>query len=89
MRRLGVLIRQLPHDSALATIECGGQPVWASTEHLLADLWAITVKAHSDPAKTPDNLDHPTRAAMTAKAVAESKKKLKELFLARKKEVTK
>lgn len=65
-----------------------GQPVWASTEHLLADLWALLVKAHSDPAKVPDNLDHPIRAEMTAKTVAASKKKLKEMFLARKKEVT-
>lgn len=84
-----MLIRLLPRDSALATAINDGLPVWSSTEHLLADLWAVLVKVNSDPAKTPDNLDHPTRQKMTAKAVAESKRKLKDLFLARKKEVTK
>jgi hypothetical protein len=62
--------------------------MWSSTEHLLADLWTLLVRVNSDQKKTPDNLDHPTRAAATAKHVAQSKKKLKELFLARKKEVT-
>jgi hypothetical protein len=84
-----VLIRQLPRDSALATSLNDGQPVWSSTEHLLADLWAVLVKVNSDPAKTPDNLDHPIRQEAAAKATAESKKRLKELFLARKREVTK
>lgn len=88
-RRLGVLIRLLPRDSALVAALNEGQPVWSSTDHLLADLWAVLVKVNSDPAKTPDNLDHPIRQQMTAKATAESKKKLKEIFLARKKEVTK
>ena len=79
-----MLIRYLPHDSALVTAINDGQPVWASTEHLLADIWALLLKANSDPKKTPDKLDHPVRAEMTAKAVASSKKQLKQRFLARK-----
>ncbi len=89
MRRLGVLIRHLPRDSALVTALNDGQPMWGSTEHLLADLWALLVKVNSDPAKTPDNLDHPARQEMTAKAKAAQKQKLKAVFLARKKEVIK
>ena len=61
-----------------------GDPVWSSTEHLLADLWALLVKAHSDPSKTRENVDHPARAAMSDKARMVNKLKLKELFLARK-----
>ena len=61
-----------------------GQPMWGSTENLLADLWALTVRVNADPKKVPDNLDHPTRAAITAKVTAEAKRKLKEEFLARK-----
>jgi len=61
-----------------------GDPVWSSTEHLLADLWALLVKAHSDPSKTRESVDHPARAAMGDKARAANKKKLKEVFLARK-----
>jgi hypothetical protein len=83
-RRLAVLIRYLPRESALVAEMNDGDPVWSSNEHLLADLWALLVKAHSDPAKTPDNLDHPARAAMTNKARISDKKKLKERFLARK-----
>lgn len=58
--------------------------MWSPTEHLLADLWALLVRANSDPKKTPDDLDHPVRAAMTAKARAASKEQLKTRFLARK-----
>lgn len=83
-RRLAVLIRHLPHDSAVVTAINDGQPVWGSTEHLLADLWTLLLKANSDPKKTPDKLDHPVRAAMTAKAVAAAKQQLKQRFLARK-----
>ena len=84
MRRLGVLIHLLPRDSALVTALNDGQPMWSSVEHLLADLWALLAKVHSDPDKTPDNLDHPVRAEMVGKAVAAAKKKLKEMFVARK-----
>lgn len=58
-----------------------GQPVWSSNEHLLADLWTLLVKANSDQKHIPDNFDHPIRAAMTAKNVAASKRKLKDVFL--------
>lgn len=74
----------MPRDSALVTALNDGQPVWGSQEHLLADLWALLLRANSDPEKTPDALDHPLRAQMTAKATAESKKKLKAMFLERK-----
>jgi len=80
-----VLIHYLPRDSALVTAINGGQPVWGSAEHLLADLWALTVRVHSDPDKTPENLDHPIRAEVAAKAKAVEKQKLKAEFLARKK----
>jgi len=83
-RRLSVLIRHLPHDSALVTAINDGQPVWSSVEHLLADLWALLLRANSDPKKTSDKVDHPVRAAMTAKAVAATKQQLKQKFLARK-----
>jgi hypothetical protein len=79
-----VLIRHLPHDSALVTAINDGQPVWSSVEHLLADLWALLLRANSDPKKTPGNADHPVRAAMTAKTVAATKRQLKQRFLARK-----
>lgn len=80
-----MLIRYLPRDSALATAINQGQPVWSSTEHLLADLWALLVRINSDPRKTPDNLDHPTRADFSARSRAAEKQKLKADFLARKK----
>lgn len=79
-----MLVKHLPHDSATVTAINDGQPVWSSTDHLLADVWALLLKANSDPKKTPDKLDHPVRAAMTAKAVAVKKTQLKQRFLARK-----
>lgn len=79
-----MLIRHLPHDSSVVTAINDGQPVWSSVEHLLADLWALLLKANSDPKKMTDNVDHPVRSAMTAKAVAAKKKQLKQRFLARK-----
>lgn len=84
VRRLAVLVRYLPRDSALVTELNDGQPVWSVAEHLLADLWALLVKANSDPKKTPENVDHPARAALTAKAKAAAKQRLKSKFLARK-----
>lgn len=83
-RRLAVLIRYLPRESALVAEMNDGDPVWSSTDHLLADLWAVLVKVNSDPKRTPKDLDHPTRAAIAAKAKAADKRKLKDLFLARK-----
>lgn len=63
-----------------------GQPVWSSVEHLLADLWAVLVKAHSEKDSLPDDFDHPVRAEMVTKARAASKAALKELYLKRKRE---
>lgn len=79
-----MLIKHLPHDAATVTALNDGQPAWSNVEHLLADLWALLLKANSDPKKTPDKIDHPLRAAMTAKANAAKKQQLKERFLARK-----
>jgi hypothetical protein len=82
-RRLGVLIRHLPVDSALVSaINDGGQP-WTRVENLLADLWALLVKVHGDPAKTPEDVDHPARAEMAAAALAAAKKVLKAAFTKR------
>lgn len=39
-----------------------GQPGWAPTDHLLADLWLLTVLAHSEGNSGVE--DHPVRAAM-------------------------
>jgi hypothetical protein len=79
-----VLIRYLPRESALVTEMNDGEPVWSSTEHLLADLWALLVKAHSEPGKTRETVDHPARTAISNKIRAAEKKKLKEEFVARK-----
>lgn len=79
-----MLVRYLPRESALVAAMNDGQPVWDSTEHLLADLWALLVRINSDPKKAPSDLDHPVREAMTKKARAESKAKLKKMFLERK-----
>jgi hypothetical protein len=83
-----VLVRHLPRDSALVTAMNDGQPVWSAVEHLLADLWALLVRAHSEKDSVPDDFDHPTRAAMTAKAKAAAKTALKALYLKRKRERT-
>ena len=79
-----MLIHYLPRDSALITALNNGQLVWGGVEHLLADLWALLARVHSDPDKVSDSLDHPIRAEMAAKAKAAEKKKLKAEFLARK-----
>lgn len=47
-----------------------GHPGWSQTDHLLADLWAIIVRANSTADSTPD---HPVRAAMEARARAAQK----------------
>lgn len=56
-RRLWVLVRQLPAESATSRALNGGQPPLSRTEHFLADLWAIWAKQ-----------DHPVRAEMEAEA---------------------
>ena len=86
-RKLGVFIRYLPRESALVTAMNDDEPMWSRTDHLLADLWAVLVKAHSD-GKAADDLDHPARAALAAKAIAAAKQKLKAIFLQRKRELS-
>lgn len=84
IRRLGVLVRQLPPHSRTVAAVNDGQPGWTITDHLIADVWAAMVKLLGDPKKVPDNIDHPTRAAMVAKAAAAAKEALKVMFLKRK-----
>ena len=68
-RRLGVLVRELPSTSRLATELNGGRPVWTQTEHLLADIWVLLARAYADPKRPPPrDFDHPVRAEMNAKA---------------------
>jgi len=88
-RRLGVLIRHLPRDSALVTARNGGQPMWSTIEHLLADIWALLVRAHAEKGSLPDDFDHPVRAEMTAQAKSAAKSALKSLFLQRKRRLQK
>lgn len=85
-RRLIVLIRNLPRDSALVTAMNEGQPVWSPAEHLLADLWTLQVRVNSEKGSLADDFDHPVRASISARAKAESKKALKELYLKRKRQ---
>ncbi len=89
IRRLGVLVRHLPPHSRTVAAVNDGQPGWTITDHLIADVWAAMVKLLGDPDRVPENIDHPTRAAMVAKAVAAAKKTLKAMFLKRKSGYTK
>lgn len=56
-RRLGVLVRQLPVEAALVRALNDGRPQWLTTDHLIADLWALWAKQ-----------DHPRRVEMEEKA---------------------
>jgi predicted transcriptional regulator len=85
-RRLGVLIRYLPVDSALVAALNDGKPGWALTDHLLADLWALTVRTNSEKGSLPEDFDHPARAEVTARERLKSKLALKEVYLKRKRE---
>lgn len=58
----------------------GGRPMWGPTEDLLADMWTLTVRVNSEKGSLPDDFDHPVRAEMTARALAEHKRALKEKF---------
>lgn len=70
-RRLGVLVRQLPVESALVRALNGGRTPWGNLEHLFADHWALTLQVNSG-ARAPFR-DHPVRVEMEAKANAERK----------------
>jgi hypothetical protein len=69
-RRLGVLVRQLPVESALVRALNDGRQPWQVTDHLIADLWALTLKVHSGDRPAGD---HPVRAEMEAKARTSAK----------------
>lgn len=77
-----MLIKHLPFDAALVTALNDGVPAWTSTDHLLADLWELTVKVHTDGKRK--EVTHPVRAELSARAKAKAKKALRALFLQRK-----
>lgn len=66
-RTLGVLVGQLSARSGLARALNGGRAPFTQTDHLLADLWVVTVKANSRKNSPGSRVtDHPTRADMEA-----------------------
>ncbi len=70
-RRLRILLRHMPYDSALVRKMNGGRPGWGLTDHLLADLWRVIIQVNSqDPAKVDD---HPVRAEMITQAALREK----------------
>ncbi|OAN26233.1 hypothetical protein [Mycolicibacterium iranicum] len=71
-RRLGVLIRQLPAESALVRALNGGRIPWGNVENLVADLWALILKVNSSANARVQ--DHPVRAELEAKSRAEAKR---------------
>lgn len=82
MRRLGVLVRHLPMESALVSA-ITGQRRWNPTD-LLADVWTVMVLANSAKGALPDDFDHPVRAEMAAAAKAEHRQELQDKFRQRK-----
>lgn len=64
-RRLGVLVRQLPVESALVRALNDGRTPWGNVEHLLADLWLVLVKILNPKSRISD---HPVRAEIESKA---------------------
>lgn len=85
-RRIRVLVNHLPHNSALMRALNGGRPGWSVTDHLLADLWVLILRAITRGESTIE--DHPVRAAMLEKAQAAAKlasiAELRERFTRRK-----
>ena len=62
-----------------------GNVPWSTTDNLLADLWVLTLQAHTnDPDKTPD--DHPARYALGEAERLERQQQLRAKFEARKAE---
>lgn len=57
VRRLGVLVKQLPAESALSRALNDGELPWTNLEHRVTDLWALWAKQ-----------EHPVRAEMETKA---------------------
>ena len=70
-RKLLILVRGLSPQSGLVRALNAGSPVFTLTDHLLADLWVMTVRANSkNPAKVGD---HPVRAKMIARQNADAR----------------
>lgn len=69
-RRLIVLIRQLPIESATVRSLNGGRTPWGNQENLLADLWALKANTGRERHQL---IDHPVRTEMQAKAKSEAK----------------
>jgi hypothetical protein len=61
-RRLGVLVKHLPADSAVVQALTDGQRPFSRLENLVADVWVLWAKQ-----------DHPVRAEMQAKAYMAAK----------------
>lgn len=57
-RRLGVLVKHLPRDSATVSAVTDGELPFSRLENLIADLWALWARQD----------DHPARAAVQEKA---------------------
>ena len=77
-RLLGVLVRQLPIESALVRALNGGETPWNRIEHLTADVWALWAKQ-----------DNPRRvAAETQARIAVKQAKVIRMNERRKQEVT-
>lgn len=81
-----MLLRGLPVTSRTVAALHGGQTQWSVTDHLIADIWALTVQVHTprEKGKPIEAIDHPTRQEMNFEAKKVSKKTLKQRFLHRK-----
>lgn len=83
LRRVGVLVRQLPMTSRLVTAMNDGNPKWTHVEHLLADLWALTVSVNVPRHSLPNGFDHPRRAEESARTKTEHLRMLKAVYMKR------
>lgn len=70
-RKLHVFIDRLPMESATARSQNGDRPVWGPLEHLIADLWSLTVGVNSE--KGSPFVDQPRRVEMENAAFARDK----------------
>jgi hypothetical protein len=68
------------------TAQNGGRRKWTQTEHLLADIWAVTVTVNSPKGSLPEDFDHPTRAAIATEAKEKRMAALKLKYQNRKRE---
>lgn len=64
-------IDRLPYESATVRSQNGDTPVWGPLEHLVADLWSLTVGVNS-PKGSPF-VDQPRRVDMEQRAHARDK----------------